>query len=108
MLLSTLLKELDYEQSPHYRSYVSDFEPETAHLFRAAHNAGVSGIYVFQTSPATSQKFTVDRPAVYIAQAEDPEQARSIHRSLWNLGYAPYLIVLLPNQIRIIQVSSIL
>src|SRR2546428_4591329 len=101
MLLSTLLKELNYEQSPHYRSHVSEFEPETAHLFRAARDAGVSGIYVFQTSPATSQKIIVDRPAVYVAQAEDLEHARSIHRSLWNLGYAPYLIVLLPHQIRI-------
>jgi len=101
MLLSTLLKELDYEQSSHYRSHVSEFEPETAHLFRAASDAGVSGIYVFQTSPATSQKIIVDRPALYIAQAENLEHARNIHRSLWNLGYAPYLIVLLPHQIRI-------
>src|SRR5713226_213380 len=101
MLLSTLLKKLDYEQSPHYRSHVSEFEPETAHLFRAARDAGVSGIYVFQTSPATSQKVAVDRPAVYIAQARDLNHARSIHRSLWNLGYAPFLIVLLPEQVRV-------
>ncbi len=101
MQLSTLLKELDYEQSSHYRSHVSEFEPETAHLFRAASDAGVSGIYVFKASPATSQKIVVDRPAVYVAQAEDLKHARSIHRSLWNLGYAPYLIVLLPHQIRI-------
>jgi hypothetical protein len=101
MLLSTLLKELDYEQSPHYRSHVSKFEPETAHLFRAASDAGVSGIYVFQASPAISQKVIVDRPAIYIAQAEDLAHARSIHRSLWNLGYAPYLIVLLPHQVRV-------
>lgn len=101
MLLSTLLKELDYEQSPHYRSHVSEFEPETAHLFRAARDAGVSGIYVFQASPAISQKVIVDRPAVYIAQARDLKHAQSIHRSLWNLFYAPYLIVLLPHQIRV-------
>ena len=101
MLLSTLLQELNYEQSPHYRSHISEFEPETAHLFRAASDAGVSGIYVFQASPATSQKVVVDRPAVYVAQAEDVKHARNIHRSLWNLGYAPYLIVLLPHQIRI-------
>lgn len=101
MLLSTLLKELDYEQSPHYRSHVSEFEPETAHLFRAAHDAGVSGIYVFQASPAISQKVIVDRPAVYIAQARDLKHAQDIHRSLWNLFYAPYLIVLLPQQVRI-------
>lgn len=101
MLLSALLKELNYEQSPHYRSNVSEFEPETAHLFRAAHDAGVSGIYVFQASPALSQKVIVDRPAVYVAQAEDLDQARNIHRSLWNLFYAPYVIVLLPHQVRV-------
>jgi Eco57I restriction-modification methylase len=101
MLLSTLIQELDYEQSAHYRSRVTEFEPETAHLFRAASDAGVSGIYVFQASPATSQKVVADRPAVYVAQAKDLEQARNIHRSLWNLGYAPYLIVLLPHQVRV-------
>src|SRR6266700_4435303 len=101
MLLSTLLKELDYEQSPHYRSHVSEFEPDPAHLFRAANDAGVSGIYVFQASPAISQRVVVDRPAVYVAQAEDLIYARSIHRSLWNLFYAPYLIVLLPHQVRV-------
>ena len=101
MLLSTLLNELNYEQSPHFRSDVSEFEPETAHLFRAARDAGVSGIYVFQASPALSQKVIVDRPAVYVAQATDLKQARSIHRSLWNLFYAPYVIVLLPHQVRV-------
>jgi type I restriction-modification system DNA methylase subunit len=101
MLLSTLLNELNYEQSPHYRSDVSAFEPETAHLFRAARDAGVSGIYVFQASPALSQKVIVDRPAVYVAQAKDLKQAQSIHRSLWNLFYAPYVIVLLPHQVRV-------
>lgn len=101
MLLSTLLKELNYEQSPHYRSHSSEFEPETAHLFRAARRVGVNGIYVFQASPALLQKVIVDRPAVYVAQAKDLEQARTIHRSLWNLFYAPYVIVLLPHQVRV-------
>src|SRR6266849_6799226 len=101
MLLSTLLHELNYEQSSHYRSNISEFGPETAHLFRAAHDAGVSGIYVFEASPNISQKVVADRPAVYIAQAENAEQARRIHRSLWNLGYAPFLIALLPHQVRI-------
>src|SRR5437660_9505780 len=101
MLLSTLIQELDYEQSAHYRSHVTDFEPEIAHLFRAASDAGVSGIYVFQASPAISQKVVVDRPVVYVAQAENLARAKSIHRSLWNLFYAPYLIVLLPQQVRV-------
>ncbi len=101
MLLSTLIQELNYAQSVHYRSRVTEFEPETAHLFRAASDAGVSGIYVFQASPAISQRVVVDRPAVYVAQADDLKHARNIHRSLWNLGYVPYLIVLLPHQVRV-------
>src|SRR5437763_9738820 len=100
MLLSTRLNDLNYEQSPHFRSDVSEFEPATAHLFRAARDAGVSGIYVFQASPALSQKVIVDRPAVYVAQAKDLKQAQRIHRSLWNLFYAPYIIILLPHQVR--------
>src|SRR5229473_7198856 len=101
MQLRTLIQELNYEQSTHYLSHVTEFEPETAHLFRAASDAGVSGIYVFQASPAVSQKVIVDRPAVYIAQAKDLKHAQNIHRSLWNLCYAPYLIVLLPQQVRV-------
>ena len=48
-----------------------------------------------------SQEVLADCPAVYIAQAENKDQARQIHRSLWNLGYTPFLIVLLPQQIRV-------
>ncbi len=61
----------------------------------------MSGIYAFNVSPDISQKVLADRPAVYIAEAENKEQARQIHRSLWNLGYVPFLIVLLPQQIRV-------
>ena len=85
MLLSTLIQELDYEQSAHYRSHVTDFEPEIAHLFRAASDAGVSGIYVFQASPAISQKVVVDRPAVYVAQAEDLVHAKEPRSNNMNL-----------------------
>src|SRR5260370_42244781 len=94
MQLRTLIQELNYEQSTHYRSHVTEFEPETAHLFRAASDAGVSGIYVFQASPAILQKVAVDRPAVYIAQAGDIKHARSIHPDLWEFTEAPFLIVL--------------
>jgi hypothetical protein len=106
MLLGTLLKELNYEQSAYYHTDINEFEPETAHLFRAAHTAGVDGIYVFKTSPDIEfpygkNKIFADRPAVYVAQAENSEQAQKIHRSLWNLGYAPFLLVLLPDQINV-------
>lgn len=36
-----------------------------------------------------------------MAEAKTREEAREIHRKLWNLGNAPFLIILLPNEIRI-------
>jgi hypothetical protein len=99
--LSELLNRLGYDESSHYHPTDNPVYPETAHLFRAAQDAGVAGIYVFETSPGSEQRLLPARPVVYVAEAQDESQAREIHRSLWNLNYAPFLIVRLPNQIRI-------
>jgi hypothetical protein len=72
----------------------------TEHLFRAAKKAGVQGAYLFQTSPP-DRKILPPRPAVYVAEARTRDEAREIHQKLWNLGNAPFLIVLLPNEIRV-------
>jgi hypothetical protein len=50
MPLIEVLDALDYNQSPYYLKTASRHEPEVASLFRAAHSAGVDGIYVFQSS----------------------------------------------------------
>ncbi len=72
----------------------------TEHIFRAAKKAGVQGVYVFQTSPL-EQNILPPRPAVYVAEAKTREEAREIHRRLWNLRNAPFIVILLPNEIRI-------
>ncbi len=72
----------------------------TEHLFRAAKKAGVQGTYLFQTSPP-DQKTLPPRPAVYVAEAKTRDEAREIHRRLWNLGNAPFLVILLPHEIRV-------
>lgn len=41
------------------------------------------------------------RPAVYIAEAKTRDEARKIHQRLWNLGNAPFIVILLPNEIRV-------
>ncbi len=100
MSLAEVLDVLDYSRSPHYLKTEHKREPEVASLFRDAHNAGVDGIYVFQSSSEKNTTFAV-RPAVYVAEAQTPEDARIIHRKLWNLGQAPFLIVVLPDHIRV-------
>ena len=72
----------------------------TEHLFRAAKKAGVQGAYVFQTCPL-GQNILPPRPAVYVAQAKTRDEAREIHKKLWNLGNAPFIVILLPNEIRV-------
>ena len=48
-----LIKELKYEDSPHYLEDVQQFDLQTVHLFRVAREIGVKGIYTFQTSKNT-------------------------------------------------------
>lgn len=101
MSLAELLDALEYKQFPQYY-YRTDEEhnPVIAPLLRFAKEAGVDGIYVFQSRTKINDVLSV-QPAVYVAQAQSVDQARNIHRTLWNYGNAPFLIVILPNQIRV-------
>lgn len=97
----TLLTKLSYDVSPHYCGMESINKPEMVQLFRSVLSAGVKGIYAFETSPKTLKRFFKPHPAVCVAEAQDETEARLIHRKVWNLGYAPFLIIRLPKQIRI-------
>lgn len=74
------------------------FEPETVHVFRLAQEAGADGMYVFRTS---HDAHTLHRPAVLVAEATDEYHATAIHQRIWNLGTIPFLLIVLPQQIRI-------
>lgn len=97
-----LLNKLGYDNSPHYYSLKEPApDDETAHIFRAARDINVKGIYVFETSPGTEdEKLLPAYPAVYIAEASSVNEAQEIHCKLWNLGHAPFIIILLPHQLR--------
>lgn len=101
MSLAELLDALDYNQYPQYYLKTDTQQaPEIAPLFRTARDIGVDGIYVFRSSPGETNILPV-RPAVYVAEAQTVDEARKIHRYLWNIGHAPFLIIKLPDHIRI-------
>jgi hypothetical protein len=101
MELSELLETLGYDISSHYHSVDEPVSVEVAHRFRAAREADVNGIYVFETNPSGAYARLGPRPAVYVAEANTEIEAKRIHRNLWNFGYAPFIIILLPHQVRI-------
>lgn len=100
MTLNYLLKLLNYDKSENYHEISASASPSVSHLARSAARANVKGAYFFQASPK-SQEILPARVVAYVAEAQTPEQAREIHRKVWNLGNAPFLIVVLPNQFRI-------
>lgn len=106
LALDELVAELGYHNSPNYYTQISDFEPETAHLFRAAQEIGVSGAYVIQTS-SNQDRILPAQPIVYLADIQIADEAvaqakvKEIHQGLWNLCFAPFIIIKLPHQIRI-------
>jgi N-6 DNA methylase len=101
--ISRLLELLGYSDSPHFRTSESQFEPESVHVFRLAKERSgekfsVKGFYVFETGTAPA---LAAKPAVCVAEAPHIADAQKLHRRIWNLGSIPFLIVRLPDQIRV-------
>jgi hypothetical protein len=94
-----LVRALGYSGSENWRDQENE-GPETAHLRRRAREAGVVGIYSFRTSP-DAYELLPKRAVVQIAQANNADEAREIHRKLWNLSDAPFLLIVLPNHVRV-------
>src|SRR5258708_14846133 len=98
--LNDLLESLGYRQSAFYREDISEADPSVAHLLRDAQRAQVRGTYFIRTTTGDARSAR-ERPAVHVAEARTPDEAREIHRRLWNQGTAPFLLVSLPGQVRV-------
>lgn len=99
-MLDDLLTELGYRESPFYREGVQDADVSVVHLLRDAQRAHVRGSYFIRTVGGDS-RVARERPAVHVAEAKTPDEARQIHRQLWNQGTTPFLLVSLPGQLRV-------
>lgn len=99
MFYSNITAALGYNGSPLFREDEGEglVALSDRHWIRSAREAGVKGSYFFRTSPDE----TAFRPAVHIAEADTVDEARVIHRKLWNQGVNPFLIVVLPEQVRV-------
>ena len=61
----------------------------------------VYGSYVFRTSAKNEngEALLAPRPAVHVVKAQNQEQAILIRKKLWNLGSAPFIIIILPERV---------
>lgn len=94
-----LISALGYRKSLFFcENEKADFiAPSNLHWLKSARKAGVKGTYYFKVSP---EKGAV-HPAVHVAEVSTKEEARKLHRQLWNQGLNPFLIVLLPWEVRV-------
>ncbi|RUO90402.1 hypothetical protein D7Y11_25410 [Corallococcus sp. AB018] len=99
MLYNDLTSALGYADAPLFceDDGAGLVAPSDQHWLRAARAAGVRGSYLFRTSPTPHAL----RPAVHVAEAQTVDEAREIHRRLWNQGVNPFVIIVLPAEVRV-------
>ncbi len=102
MLISELLDELGYADSPFFlkkgtRSFSN--AQNIGHILRAATKSecGLQGVYSLNAHCHPDSSPT---PIVYVCKAKTESDADDIHRLVWNQDIAPFLIVLTPKGIK--------
>ncbi len=93
--LGRLQEELGYGSG----STAASPDPRVGHIYRLARDAGVIDFYSVATSVDSQQ--LPPSPVVFVAKADSAERAREIRRLVWCLGQAPFLIIVLPGQVRV-------
>ena len=101
MILADLVKQLGYEESENYLcedrgdfNHIADY----GHLFRRAAKEPccLKGVYTLRQSDT----YTI--PVVYVCDAASENDAREVHRLVWNQDTVPFLIVNSPERVRVI------
>ncbi len=109
MDLSALLNELSYTSSPAFLPAERfDEATEHAHVFRRAcriqgelgdERIGIRGVYLLREDP--NSRTSTSTPVVYVAEATTVHEADAIHKRVWNQDIVPFLLVRLPQGVRL-------
>ena len=71
--------------------------PGFSYVFRrAVQDSGLRGVYVLRDSSESSLV-----PIVYVCEAKNDDEARRIHKHVWNQNVVPFLLVITRQNIRI-------
>jgi len=98
MDIPSLLNSLGYSSSNGNWITLDNADPRLSHQLRLAGKAKVIGCYVYHTS--LNDEVTPPQPAVYVASADDENEAKLIQKRLFCLGGCPFLIIVLPGTVR--------
>ncbi len=118
--LENLLSALGYKEKFKVRYYplesfssLSSLSPLSRIISRINEDnikAQIHGTYVIKSDSGNKDsedfsevdsKSDIFHPVVFVAKADTVQEAREVHRSLWNSSSAPFVIVRLPDQIRV-------
>lgn len=97
MDIQSLLNSLGYSSSNGNWITLDNADPRLSHQLRLAEKANVIGCYVYHTS--LNDAVTAPQPAVYVASANDENEAKLIQKRLFCLGGCPFLIIVLPGTV---------
>ena len=99
--VAKLIQKLGYDDSPNFLAGETLARiPSLAHVFRRARQyCGLAGVYALRQNASRPDGSLV--PVVYVCDAESDEDARQVHRRVWNQDVLPFVIVRTPQNVRI-------
>lgn len=102
MSLSSITQHLGYTKNPENWVTHTSATKRFLHLWPTLDDGRAHdfGSYVFQASPS-SDRILEPRPAIHVVRADSDVEAREIRRKLWNVGSAPFLMIILPNRVKV-------
>ena len=99
--VSKLIQELGYEKSPNFLAGQSLSQiPSFAHVFRRTEQyCGLAGVYALRQNDSRLDGSLT--PVVYVCEAASEEDARKVHRHVWNQDVVPFVVVRTPQNVRV-------